>query len=114
MMQETNCDGVMVGRGATKNPWIFRQIAERLRGDQSSEPTLSDRRKIILGHFEMVAAREPSNYALHKLKKFTGWYTHGLPHGRKLRQKISQLHSVESFLEAVEEFFDQIAFHEAA
>lgn len=114
MMQETGCDGVMIGRGATKNPWIFRQIAARLSGDRSAEPTLKDRRQLILGHFKMVAEREPSNYALHKLKKFTGWYTHGLPHGRKLRQQISQLHTVESFLEAVEEFFDQIEFDEAA
>jgi nifR3 family TIM-barrel protein len=114
MLKETGCDGVMVGRGATKNPWIFRQIAARLRGDEYSEPTLKDRRKLILGHFEMVAKREPSKYALHKLKKFTGWYTHGLPHGRKLRQQISQLHSVESFLEAVEKFFDQIPLDEAA
>src|SRR5262249_54509984 len=47
----TGCDGVMIGRGATTNPWIFRQIAARLQGGAWTEPTLEDRRDLILGHF---------------------------------------------------------------
>jgi tRNA-dihydrouridine synthase B len=108
MMSETGCDGVMIGRAATRNPWIFRQIEARLSGGRILEPTLEERRRLILGHFRLVAEREHERYALHKLRKFTGWYTHGLPHGRKLRQKINQLPDVESFLLAVEEFFDHL------
>ena len=108
MMAQTGCDGVMVGRAATKNPWIFRQIEARLSGGSVTEPDLADRRQLILGHFRMVAERENENYALHKLRKFTAWYTHGLPHGRKLRQKINHLPDVASFLSAVEEFFDYL------
>ncbi len=52
--------------------------------------TLADRRDLVLSHFRMVAEREPSKYALHKLRKFTGWYTHGLPNGKRLRQAINQ------------------------
>jgi tRNA-dihydrouridine synthase B len=114
MLAETGCDGVMVGRAATKNPWIFRQIESRLSGGRVPEPTLEDRRRLILGHFRMVAEREHERFALHKLRKFTGWYTHGLPHGRKLRQKINQLPDVETFLEAVEEFFDHLSQEQAA
>jgi nifR3 family TIM-barrel protein len=105
MFEQTDCDAVMVGRGATRNPWLFREIAARLAGARVSPPTLEDRRRLILGHFRMVAQREPSSYALHKLRKFTGWYTHGLPNGKCLRQRIQQLPDVESFLGAVEEFF---------
>jgi tRNA-dihydrouridine synthase B len=114
MLAETGCDGVMIGRGATRNPWLFRQIAARLSGGRFSEPTLADRRELILAHFRLVAAREPSSYALHKLRKFTGWYTHGLPHGRQLRQTINQLPDVPSFLAAVEAFFDDLAMEKAA
>ena len=114
MMAQTGCDGVMVGRAATRNPWIFRQIESRLSGGRVPEPTLADRRRLILGHFHMVAEREHERYALHKLRKFTGWYTHGLPHGRKLRQKINQLPDVETFLAAVEEFFDHLSREQAA
>ena len=114
MLTETGCDGVMVGRAATRNPWIFRQIAARLSGGRVEEPTLVDRRNLVLEHFQMVAAREPERFALHKLRKFTGWYTHGLPHGRKLRQQINDLPDVTGFLDAVEEFFDQILEERAA
>jgi nifR3 family TIM-barrel protein len=114
MLAETGCDGVMVGRGATKNPWLFRQIAARMAGSHMSEPTLADRRELILDHFRMVAGREASTFALHKLRKFTGWYTHGLPNGRKLRQAINQLPNVETFLATVEEFLDDLLIEEAA
>lgn len=108
MLRETGCDGVMVGRGATRNPWIFRQIAARLAGDRYPEPSLLDRRDLILEHFRMVAEREESTFALHKLRKFTGWYTHGLPNGRRLRQEINQIPDVPRFLEVVEQFLAEL------
>lgn len=113
MFSETGCAAVMIGRAATKNPWIFRQIASHLsdRGEGATlhEPTLADRRALVLSHFQMVAEREPSLYALHKLRKFTGWYTYGIPHGRKLRQRINDLRDVPAFLAEVERFFDEVA-----
>ncbi len=114
MFAETGCDGVMIGRGATKNPWIFHQIAARLSGEDVIEPSIENRRDLILDHFRMLAEREPSKYALHKLRKFTGWYTWGLPHGAKLRKQINDLPDVESFLVAVERFFDQLLEHRTA
>ncbi|PYQ55590.1 MAG: tRNA dihydrouridine synthase DusB [Acidobacteria bacterium] len=114
MLAATGCDGVMVGRGATRNPWLFQQIASRLEGSPVREATLADRRDLILDHFRMVAEREHSQFALHKLRKFTGWYTHGLPNGRKLRQAINQIPDVPAFLETVEAFLDEIQVEEAA
>jgi len=114
LMAETGCDGVMIGRGATKNPWLFRQIAARMEGSRVGEPTLADRRGLILEHFRMVAERESSTFALHKLRKFTGWYTHGLPNGRKLRQAINTLPDVATFLATVEAFLDDLLVEEAA
>ncbi len=105
MMAETGCDGVLVGRAATKNPWIFRQVADLAAGRALEEVSLLARRDLILEHFRRVAAREESKYALHKLRKFTGWYTHGVPHGRELRQRIQSLPDVPAFLAAVESFF---------
>ncbi len=117
LFAETGCDGVMVGRGATRNPWIFRQIAARMgeaSGSGLTEPTLEERRDLVLGHFRMVAEREPSTFALHKLRKFTGWYTHWLPNGRRLRQDINQIPDVESFLAVVEAFFADVLEEKAA
>lgn len=115
MLQETGCGGVMIGRGATRNPWIFRQIAHRLprAGSDAAPgadagPTLADRRELVLAHFRAVAARDPEGEALHKLRKFTGWYSHGLPRGRELRRQINDLPDVATFLGAVEDFFDDL------
>lgn len=108
MFAETGCDGVMIGRAATRNPWIFAEIAARRRpGGRFVLPTLEDRRELVLGHFRTVAARDEPLTALHKLKKFTGWYGHGLPDGHLLRRRINELDSVPVFLQAVEEFFDR-------
>jgi len=106
MWRDTGCDGVMIGRGAMHNPWIFRQTAARLKGQEAPPVTLEDRREMILGHFRMLRAQEEERFALHKIRTFTGWYTHGLPNGRHLRQKISSLPTVDAFLEEVESFFD--------
>ncbi len=117
MLRQTGCDGVMIGRAATKNPWIFRQIAARLPGGAAlgiTEPTLADRRSLILAHFERVAERENSTFALHKLRKFTGWYTHGIPNGRHLRHAINQIPDVPTFLETVRAFFDELGLEVAA
>lgn len=116
MLRETGCDGVMIGRGATRNPWIFRETAARLGTPgvpAASGPSLADRRDLVLTHFRAVAERDPEREALHKLRKFTGWYSHGLPQGRDLRRRINDLPDVPTFLEAVERFFDCLADQEA-
>jgi tRNA-dihydrouridine synthase B len=114
MLRETGCDGVLVGRAATKNPWIFRQAADLAAGRTPEPASLVARRELVLEHFRLVAARENSKFALHKLRKFTGWYTHGVPHGRELRQQIQSLPDVPTFLAAVEEFFARLDEREAA
>jgi nifR3 family TIM-barrel protein len=113
-LRETGCDGIMIGRGATRNPWIFRQAAALLSGGAVPEPTLGDRRDLILQHFRWVSEREPSGYALHKLRKFTSWYTHGLPNGRRLRQRINDLPDAAAFVQAVEDFFGELVMEQAA
>jgi nifR3 family TIM-barrel protein len=113
-LRQVGCDGIMIGRGATKNPWIFRQTATLLAGGAVAEPTLADRRDLILQHFRWVSEREPSGFALHKLRKFTSWYTHGLPNGRKLRHRINDLPDAAAFLQAVEDFFGELMLERAA
>jgi tRNA-dihydrouridine synthase B len=107
MLRETGCDGVMIGRSSMKNPWIYRQTADLLAGRGPVEPTLEDRREVILTHYRMVLDREEPKFALHKLRTFTGWYTHGLPGGRHLRTRIGTLETPAAFLDAVETFFEQ-------
>lgn len=105
LWQATGCDGVMIGRAAVKNPWIFRQIAALRSGAAPRQPTVGERRDLILYHFSLLVEREEERVALHKIRTFTGWYTHGLPNGRVLRQKINSLTSVAQFIDQIEAFF---------
>ena len=105
MLAETGCDGVMIGRASMKNPWIYRQVAALLAGGVPYEPTVEDRHAVIRDHFDMVTAQEDPQFAMHKLRTFTGWYTHGLPDGKRLRTCISEPQTPQAFLEVVEGFF---------
>lgn len=109
MMRSTGCDGVMIGRGATRDPWIFRKAAARLSGGRVPETTLDDRRRLILDHFRGVIEDEPPILALHKLRGFTKWYSHGLPDGQRLRRRIGTLGTAGDFLTAVDEHFTALA-----
>ena len=114
MLAQTGCDAVMIGRGATRNPWIFRQIAARLSGGRVAEPTLEDRRRLILDHFRTVVEREDEVRALHKLRSFTNRYSHGVPEGRRLRRRIQELAAPADFLDLWERHFAALDLAAAA
>jgi tRNA-dihydrouridine synthase B len=104
----------MIGRGATRNPWIFRQVAAKLSGGALPDPTLADRRRLILDHFTTVIGREPEGRALHKLRAFTNHYSRGLPEGQRLRRQIQRLATPADFLAAVERHCAEVAELERA
>ncbi len=105
LQRETGCDAVMIGRASLTNPWIFRQAAALLAGEAYTEPSLAERHDLMTAHFGEVIGREDGRTALHKLRRFTGWYTHGLPEGRQLRRRLSELESAAAVLGAVEQYF---------
>jgi len=109
MFSQTGCDMVMIGRACLKNPWIFAQAAGLLSTASYSEPTLHQRAAFVRRHFEILAGELEGKDLLHKLKVFTGKYTHGLPGGRDLRRRLTQIHDPRQLLDAVEAFFDEIA-----
>jgi len=105
---------VMIARGATRNPWLFAQIAARLAGDVAPEPTVDDRRRLIVDHFARVLDRESERRALYKLKKFTGIYSYGLPDGVSLRRRIEGFSRAEDLFSAVAGFLDEAVARQAA
>lgn len=105
LFAKTGCDGVMIGRGATRNPWIFRQIAARLGHGPSHEPSLEERKNLVLDHFRAVLDREPPEEAQHKLRSFTRWYSQGLRRGAEVRRQIGTIVEPARFLELIENAF---------
>ena len=108
IMKRTGCDAVMVGRVSMTNPWIFRQTAQLLSGRPIEATTLAVRRELIRKHFSMLRDEEDEKSAFHKIRKFTGWYTHGLHNGKALRQKIQTLTSIDAFFTEFDQFFDAL------
>jgi nifR3 family TIM-barrel protein len=109
LFAKTGCDAVMLGRASMKNPWIFRQAADLLAGKSPREATMSERRDLMLAHFTEIEKKAEPREILHKLRTMTGWYTRGLPDGRALRVRISELATPADFREAVEEYFARAA-----
>ncbi len=104
MIEQTNCDAVMVGRAASYNPWIFRQISEYLATGTYWQPALVDRYEIMKRYFTML---EETNWpeAVGKMKQFTSYFTHGVRNGAHLRSGIYKHHEPREIIMAVEEFF---------
>lgn len=107
MFSETGCDMVMIGRAVLKNPWIFRQTAELLAAGGYREPTLAERADFLRRHFAILVEELEGRELLHKLRVFTGKYTHGLPGGRNLRRRLTEIKDSNELLEAVEAFLER-------
>src|SRR5207245_575667 len=76
--RETGCDGVLIGRGAMANPWIFRQIEDAMNGREPFQPTLEDKRALLLEYFEMLRQHMPQMAAIGRMKQLAGQFTRGL------------------------------------
>ncbi len=104
MVAETGCDGVMIGRAAASNPWIFRQISQYTVGGIYDVASRADRYEMIRHYFGMLIA-EGYPDATGKMKQFASWFTHGVEGGAKLRKAIYEAKSAEGIVEAVDLFF---------
>jgi tRNA-dihydrouridine synthase B len=107
--RETNCDGILIGRGAMANPWIFRQVEDALNGREPFQPTLEDKRAVLIEYFDLLRADMPEFAAVGRMKQLAGQFTKGLPGGARFRQVIYHSHSVEEVLERIGEYFETVA-----
>jgi nifR3 family TIM-barrel protein len=115
MVALTGCDGVMIGRAAPANPWIFRQIAQYTATGSYERPTDEDRYRMIRAYFQMLLDEAEATKDLPraermgetagKMKQFATWFTHGVPGGAKLRAAIYKARTGADVLAQVELFF---------
>jgi tRNA-dihydrouridine synthase len=104
IVEETGCDAVMVGRAASSNPWIFRQIADYVAIGRYGEPSDMDRYRLLSGYFQNLIASEMPD-AIGKMKQFSTLFTHGVRDGGELRQAVHHSHTASEILDRVDEFF---------
>ena len=106
MIAETGCDAVMVGRAASSNPWIFRQIADYIATGSYAEPTESDRYRLLSSYFRSLIEAEMPD-AIGKMKQFATLFTHGVAGGGDLRQAVHHARTTAEILDRVDAFFLQ-------
>ena len=104
MVRETGCDAVMIGRAASSNPWIFRQINQYLVTGIYDEPNQGDRYEMMRQYYGMLIERDEKD-TVGKMKQFATYFTHGVRHGAKLRASIHHAQEPEAILDLVDEFF---------
>lgn len=104
MAGETGCDGVMVGRAAASNPWIFRQIAQLRATGSYEEPSEGDRYEMIRTYYQMLV-EEDHPEAVGKMKQFATYFTHGVQEGARLRRQIHEARTAAEIVDRVEGFF---------
>lgn len=104
MMEQTGCDGVMIGRGAQGNPWIFRELLEYERtGQIPKRPSKEQIRKTMLRHARLQIALKGDYLGIREMRKHVAWYTKGLEGSARLRDDINKVESYEELEELLKE-----------
>ena len=104
MLAETRCDAVMIGRAASSNPWIFRQIAQYFETGHYDTPSDPDRYRMMRTYYGLLIERGEADL-VGKMKQFATYFTHGVRNGSRLRTEIHRSHEASRIVALVDEFF---------
>lgn len=110
MLEATGCDGIMIGRGAQGNPWIFSQILTYLRtGKIPPKPSAGEVRSMILRHAAMLLEYKGVYTGIREMRKHVAWYTAGFPHSAQLRRRVNEVQSLEELEELLDLSADKMS-----
>lgn len=108
-LQESGAQGVMIGRGAVRDPWVFQRVNAALTGQEFIEPPLTERAESLRRYFDYLTDGTLSQrHACGRLKKVIGLFTRGLPYGDDLRAQAFHLHDIEAIYEATASYFERL------
>jgi len=108
MVAETGCDAIMIGRAASSNPWIFRQIGQYVATGRYDQPTTEDRYQMMRTYYSMLIERDEPD-VVGKMKQFATYFTHGVRNCSKLRAEVYHAHEAREILDRVDVFFHRDA-----
>jgi len=110
--QETGVDGLLIGRGAMQNPWIFRQFQDVIEGREPYQPDLAEKKAVLLEFFGMCREQMPEIVSLGKMKQLAGQFTKGLVGGAQFRQTLYHSHSAQEILDNITVYFETLTANE--
>lgn len=106
LLEATGCDGIMIGRAAEGNPWIFREVTRFLEdGTLLPGPDSREKKSIVLRHAALQQKFKGEYTAVREMRKHLAWYTVGMPHSARFRGMINTMETMEELLAGVEEIF---------
>lgn len=110
----TGCAGVMIGRGAIRDPWVFERIRRDRAGEAPLVVTAAEKERVLLGYYEALRSTFRNDHgALGRMKKIARYFTQGLPNGGVLRTAIFHSQTVEEAYDRVRAFFEELQRVEA-
>ncbi|EDP66418.1 tRNA-dihydrouridine synthase [alpha proteobacterium BAL199] len=114
-LQQSDADGVMIGRGAYGRPWILKQIAARIAGQAVvPAPSVGEIKAIIVQHLEAMLSHYGIHSGLRNARKHIGWYSQGLPDSAEFRQAVNNTVEPMRVFAAIDRYFDPLIERRAA
>ena len=108
ILDVTGADGVMIGRAAQGNPWIFRQMTHFLRtGEKLPGPTKAERADVIMRHLELLIRYKGTYVGPREMRKHATWYTRGIVHGAQMREAFNRAETRKDFEHVLQTYFLQ-------
>ena len=106
LIEETGCDGIMIGRASRGNPWIFKEITQYLdTGILPERPSMEEVRKTILRHAALQLEYKGEYIGIREMRKHVAWYTAGYPHSAKLRRVVNEMETFAELEKSICEIF---------
>lgn len=106
-MRESGVDGIMIGRGAMGNPWIFRDISNLLSGKGTEKVTPHEKCDLLIRHYRMMLDQKPRHIAVREMRKHIGWYIRGANGASRFRNIINSCDDAEQVLKMIRCFFER-------
>lgn len=96
MMDQTGCDGIMIGRACRGNPWIFKQVLTYLEtGEVVKKPSMKEVKDMIMRHAGLMVDIKGVYTGMHEMRKHVAWYTAGYPHSAQVRRFTNEIETME-------------------
>lgn len=108
MFEQTNVDGIMIGRTSLGNPWIFREVISYLKGEEIKEVTLKEKLDTMIKHIELEVEQKGEDVGIKELRKHMCAYIKNLPNSASLRQRVNQIEKKDELISCLTEYFRSI------
>lgn len=109
LKEVSNCDGIVVARGAMGNPWIFKQIERKLKGESELEITPRDKIEMCLRHYELAIKYDGEYKSIREMRKHASWYIKGLPRCTDIKNLMNTLDNSEEVLDILRKYKEELS-----